>query len=184
MLSGSAYVLNHSYANSILQALYFCHPFRELVIQVSDRTNPVAPVVFSSECPPPESPQSSQRIKYVRKTTSPDVRQGSDQVIPVAPSKLTGPTIPVQPPTMFSALRALFVHISHNSLDRGIVAPRSFIDKLRKENELFRTPMHQDAHEFLNYLLNKVSEDLQEESRNEHSRLSSVEDCKLSFIRL
>lgn len=28
------------------------------------------------------------------------------------------------------------------------------------ENKLFQGPMHQDAHEFLNFLLNKIVEDL------------------------
>ncbi len=30
---------------------------------------------------------------------------------------------------------------------------------VRRENELFRSTMHQDAHEFLGWLLNKVAED-------------------------
>lgn len=89
---------------------------------------------------------------------------------------MTGPPIPPSPPTLFSALRALFVHIANNSLDKGTVAPRAFIDKLRKENELFRSSMHQDAHEFLNYLLNKIAEELEDEARNSRSQASSGED--------
>ncbi|KLO20145.1 cysteine proteinase [Schizopora paradoxa] len=169
---------NTCYANSVLQALYFCHPFRELVIQAPDSSNPIAPVVFSPAPPPPPTPpQTQQRIKNVRKPSSPDVRQAPDvssQQIGV--DKPTGPVIPLHPPSMFSALRALFVHISHNSLDKGIVAPRAFIEKLKKENEAFRTPMHQDAHEFLNFLLNKVAEDLQAEAGKERSRSPSGED--------
>ena len=37
-------------------------------------------------------------------------------------------------------------------------APRRFIGKLRSENELFNNHQHQDAHEFLNYLLNEAAE--------------------------
>lgn len=170
----------NSYANSVLQALYFCHPFRELVIQAPDSSNPVAPVVFSSSPPPPSlPPQNQQRIKNVRKPSTPDVRQAPDGPSQQSSAdKPTGPLIPAQPPTMFSALRALFVHISHNSMDKGIIAPRAFVEKLKKENEAFRTPMHQDAHEFLNYLLNKVSEDLQAEAGKERSRSPSGEDCE------
>lgn len=40
--------------------------------------------------------------------------------------------------------------------------------------------MHQDAHEFLNYLLNKVAEDLSEEEKNLSSG-SSREDCTLIY---
>ncbi|EJC98825.1 cysteine proteinase [Fomitiporia mediterranea MF3/22] len=132
---------NTCYVNSVFQALYFCHPFRELIIQAHDKSNP--PVTNSNGSAP-----------------------------------LTGPPIPIAPPTMFSALRALFVHISSNSLDKGVVAPRAFVEKLKKENELFRSSMHQDAHEFLIYLLNKIAEDLEEEARNVRSGSSSGEDRK------
>jgi len=47
------------------------------------------------------------------------------------------------------------------------VAPKKFVQKLRKENELFRGYMHQDAHEFLNYLLNVVAEILQKEQKEQ-----------------
>ena len=36
----------------------------------------------------------------------------------------------------------------------SVVAPKRFIQRLRLDNELFRSHMHQDAHEFLNFLLN------------------------------
>ncbi|KAH8119737.1 cysteine proteinase [Phellopilus nigrolimitatus] len=81
---------------------------------------------------------------------------------------------------MFSALRALFVHISNNALDKGTVSPKAFVEKLKKENELFRSSMHQDAHEFLIYLLNKIAEDLEEEARNTRSGSSSGEDLSNS----
>ncbi|ELU41155.1 ubiquitin hydrolase CreB [Rhizoctonia solani AG-1 IA] len=43
----------------------------------------------------------------------------------------------------------------------GTVSPRAFVEKLKKEND----NMHQDAHEFLNYLLNSVVEDLTHEMK-------------------
>jgi ubiquitin carboxyl-terminal hydrolase 12/46 len=51
-----------------------------------------------------------------------------------------------------------------------VIGPRKFVSKLRKDNgtlwyyndnelvELFRGYMHQDAHEFLNYLLNDIGD--------------------------
>jgi ubiquitin carboxyl-terminal hydrolase 9/13 len=75
------------------------------------------------------------------------------------------PPIPKSPPTLLSALRSLFLFISKHPEDKGVVAPRAFIDKLKEVNELFRSTMHQDAHEFLNYLLNKVAEDIEDEKR-------------------
>jgi ubiquitin carboxyl-terminal hydrolase 9/13 len=64
-----------------------------------------------------------------------------------------------------SALRSLYIHISQNPADKGTVAPRAFIDKLKELNEAFRNTMHQDAHEFLNYLLNKIVEEIEEEKK-------------------
>lgn len=102
-----------------------------------------------------------------------------------------GPIIPPTPPTLFSALRSLYRHIALHSLDKGTVSPSAFIAKLKKENELFRsTTMHQDAHEFLNYLLNKIIEDIEAEERDlrattasslslPQGAASSTVDCKL-----
>lgn len=39
--------------------------------------------------------------------------------------------------------------------------------------------MHQDAHEFLNYLLNRIVEEIQEEKRHQ---LTSAEDCTLDDL--
>jgi len=73
--------------------------------------------------------------------------------------------IPASPPTLYSALRSLFLNISTNPGDKGTVAPRAFIDKLKELNELFRSTMHQDAHEFLNYLLNQIVEEIEGERK-------------------
>lgn len=40
--------------------------------------------------------------------------------------------------------------------------------------------MHQDAHEFLNYLVNSVVENMEEEERLERQK-APVEDCTLFF---
>ncbi|KAF9004924.1 cysteine proteinase, partial [Hymenopellis radicata] len=77
-------------------------------------------------------------------------------------------------PTLFSALRSLYLHISTSPSDKGTVAPRAFIDKVREGNEIFRTSMHQDAHEFLNYLLNKIVEEVEEDRKLQHD--SAAED--------
>ncbi|TFY74259.1 hypothetical protein EWM64_g9753 [Hericium alpestre] len=88
-------------------------------------------------------------------------------------------TIPTSPPTLFSALRSLYMFISNNPQERGAVAPRAFIDKLRELNELFRSNMHQDAHEFLNYLLNQITEEIQKDPNHKDPEFNaSGEDCE------
>jgi ubiquitin C-terminal hydrolase len=48
----------------------------------------------------------------------------------------------------------LAVQISTAKKRTSVVAPKRFIQRLRKDNELFRGHQHQDAHEFLNFVLN------------------------------
>ncbi|KAI0031028.1 hypothetical protein K488DRAFT_35639, partial [Vararia minispora EC-137] len=118
---------NTCYANSVLQSLYFCQPFRDLVL---------------SEPAPTHSPDPF-------------------------------PPIPSHPPTLFSALRSLFMYISNNLQDKGVVSPTAFIQKLRDLNELFRSSMHQDAHEFLNYLLNRIVEEIQNDRNHRDGPLDA-----------
>jgi ubiquitin carboxyl-terminal hydrolase 9/13 len=40
-----------------------------------------------------------------------------------------------------------------------------FIDKFREVNHDFRSTMHQDAHEFLNFLLNRIVEEIEQERK-------------------
>jgi ubiquitin C-terminal hydrolase len=95
--------------------------------------------------------------------------------VPSAPTSSTL-IIPSAPPTLFSALRSLYVYISRNPADKGAVAPRAFIEKLRDGNELFRGAMHQDAHEFLNYLLNKIVEEMQYDKHHKDKDVGSSDD--------
>ncbi|KAE7998074.1 hypothetical protein FH972_002652 [Carpinus fangiana] len=47
----------------------------------------------------------------------------------------------------------------------GVIAPKRFVQRLKKQNELFRSYMHQDAHEFLNFLLNELVDILEKEGQ-------------------
>lgn len=42
-----------------------------------------------------------------------------------------------------------------------MISPKNFIEILRRDNEMYKSAMHQDAHEFLNYLLNTTMESLE-----------------------
>lgn len=152
---------NTCYANSVLQALYFCSPFRDLIIQHAD---PCAVIqeALSSQFTPSAAP-ASPTVAARRKPAEPQSVQESPQKAGIV--KPPTPPIPSSPRTLMSALRSLYIHISQNPADKGTVAPRAFIDKLKELNEAFRNTMHQDAHEFLNYLLNKIVEEIEEEKK-------------------
>ncbi|KAJ7651601.1 hypothetical protein DFH06DRAFT_548144 [Mycena polygramma] len=149
---------NTCYANSVIQALYFCTPFRDLLIQATDTSLPAELPLLPPPAPAPAvAPIAPVRRKPERKASTSEPN-GLGLQPPI-------PGIPPSPPSLFSALRSLFVHISTNPAEKGTVAPRAFIDKLKEFNELFRSTMHQDAHEFLNYLLNKIVEEIEEDRK-------------------
>ncbi|ONK75556.1 uncharacterized protein A4U43_C03F18130 [Asparagus officinalis] len=103
---------NTCYCNSVLQALYFCVPFRE------------------------------QLLEYYANNKN----QGDPEE------------------NLLTCLADLFTQISSQKKKTGVIAPKRFVQRVKKENELFRSYMHQDAHEFLNFLLNELVDILEKES--------------------
>jgi ubiquitin carboxyl-terminal hydrolase 9/13 len=75
--------------------------------------------------------------------------------------------------SLFSALKDIFEAVIAHRSHIGVVSPYKFLEILRQENEMFRTPMHQDAHEFLNLLLNQVVENVDSFSR---SRIQEIDE--------
>ena len=161
----------------MLQALYFCQPFRELVCDSRDKSNPpIPPTLLAPQptAPPPSRPPGLKGFRRRdmsfdggRVTDDPPANSVPNKFNTVLTAGGSGPPIPVTPPTLFSALRSLFLHIALNPSDKGTVSPTSFINKVKKENELYRSTMHQDAHEFLGFLLNKIVEDLEAEMKKD-----------------
>ncbi|KAJ3148625.1 hypothetical protein HDU86_007379 [Geranomyces michiganensis] len=72
--------------------------------------------------------------------------------------------------TLLSSLHELFVTITSQKKKTGTIGPRVFISTLKRENALFRSTMHQDAHEMLNYLLNAIAEILLRQTRDEEEK--------------
>nr|XP_046157921.1 ubiquitin carboxyl-terminal hydrolase 46-like isoform X2 [Oncorhynchus gorbuscha] len=114
---------NTCYCNSVLQALYFCRPFRENVLAY----------------------KAQQKKKE----------------------------------NLLTCLADLFHSIATQKKKVGVIPPKKLISRLRKENDLFDNYMQQDAHEFLNYLLNTVADILLEEKK-----LNAVADILLKEKKL
>ena len=95
---------NTCYANSVLQALYFCKPFREGLLDYYER-------------------------------------------LPATHEE-----------NLLTCLGELFFEIASQKKRTGVYSPKRFIARLKHDNELFRSFMHQDAHEFFNYTLNECCE--------------------------
>ncbi len=69
------------------------------------------------------------------------------------------------PESLFTTMKDIFEAILANPSRTGVIQPTKFLEVLRKENEMFRTSMHQDAHEFLNLLLNEVVANVEANSK-------------------
>lgn len=80
--------------------------------------------------------------------------------------------------SMFTSLKDIFDCMAESSSQIGVVSPVSFIEMLKRTNELFRSSMHQDAHEFLNYIMNDVFEsvDAYAKSNNNNTQSQWIHD--------
>lgn len=95
------------------------------------------------------------------------------------------------PESLFTALKDIFEAISANQSRTGVVSPTKFLEVLRRDNEMFRTVMHQDAHEFLNLLLNEVVANVEvnskkleaEKEKNESAEIYSFEKILASALQ-
>ena len=67
--------------------------------------------------------------------------------------------------SIFTGLKDLFEAIIANQSRMGVISPQKFLEILRRDNEMFRSPAHQDAHEFLNMLLNQVVDTVEAEAK-------------------
>lgn len=68
--------------------------------------------------------------------------------------------------SLFTALKDLFESIIAHSSKMGTVKPTRFLEILRQGNDMFNGQQHQDAHEFLNYVLNEVIENVEEHQKS------------------
>lgn len=84
---------------------------------------------------------------------------------PILEMQMSNATRYGMPESLFTSLKDIFESIIGHQSRTGVVSPHKFLEILRKENEMFRSAMHQDAHEFLNLLLNQVVDNVDAYSR-------------------
>ncbi|KAM3420193.1 Ubiquitin carboxyl-terminal hydrolase [Cercospora zeina] len=171
------------YCNSIVQCLYYSKPFREHVINFpspafldqvrSQQTNgaPLSPRTSTTPYPNPTSP--ARKINVPGSPGPGGIKPDDDKNSPDNRKKkaLTdGPVLDMQAEkandygmeeSLFTSLRDIFEAIIKNQSRIGVVSPHRFLEILRRDNEMFRSAMHQDAHEFLNLLLNQVVDNVE-----------------------
>lgn len=195
---------NTCYCNSVLQALYFCEPFRKFVLEYErgrkttsgDGVNGSGNGIGSGGGGTGGGGGSGGLKGAVRgvgnavgigsgsgghDASGNGNGHGGNNDVGGGDGKMNGVTKGknnmIGEETMLTALADLFGQIASQKKRTGSVPPKSFVSKLRQENDLFSTYMHQDAHEFLNFILNKVVECLQDDAQRENRRVSVHRDA-------
>ncbi|KAK3337421.1 ubiquitin carboxyl-terminal hydrolase [Cercophora scortea] len=56
----------------------------------------------------------------------------------------------------FTGLKDIFTALIESEARTGVLSPQRFLDIFKRDNEMFRNSMHQDAHEFYGLVLNDV----------------------------
>lgn len=69
------------------------------------------------------------------------------------------------PESLYSAVKDIFEAVVTNQSRRGIVSPSKLVEVLRRDNEMFRGQLHQDAHEFFNLLLNTLLDSIDDSEK-------------------
>ncbi|KAL2174728.1 uncharacterized protein P884DRAFT_66975 [Thermothelomyces heterothallicus CBS 202.75] len=174
---------NTCYCNSIVQALYHSEQFRRHVVNYppplpGDEGNRQRRKVNVTIRPPVQPEQSGNAAG----PSKPRQSFGGPQLPPAVPplrpedkpdspeykkkqAMLRGPVLElaqesVDPSGMeectFTALRDIFQAMIESQSRTGVISPQRFLDIFKRNNEMFRNSMHQDAHEFYGIVLNDV----------------------------
>ncbi|GJJ70806.1 ubiquitin carboxyl-terminal hydrolase 9/13 [Entomortierella parvispora] len=193
---------NTCYCNSILQALYYCRPFRECVLAYQSGSAgpmvshyPLSPMTpsfgpnaptsyFASQSPggapssvmSPSGTLSAASGKNLQRDNNGSVSAGAGptqrNIVGVLLANGGGPDPDSAPQeSMFLCLQDLFQRIQNHSRKTQVFTPTAFVAKVKKENELFRSSMHQDAHEFLMFIIGTITEDIEADYKRSQKEL-------------
>lgn len=180
---------NTCYVNSVLQALYFCKPFREKIIQYKLHSNQkllnssntsVNSLNSTGQANNANDSAAAGGGATVATTSNNENGSGglsngtSKDSLKNSTTNTANGNIAKQE-NLLNCLAELFYSIVTMKKKKGIVQPKKFIARLRKDNDAFDNMNQQDAHEFLNYLLNTCADILKAEMR-ELRELQKVEE--------
>ncbi|KAG6041556.1 hypothetical protein E4U41_003572 [Claviceps citrina] len=65
----------------------------------------------------------------------------------------------------FTGLKDIFLALRESSSRTGVLSPQRFLEIFKRDNEMFRNSMHQDAHEFYGLVLNDVISNVEKNAR-------------------
>lgn len=103
----------------------------------------------------PQKPEDKDSPEYKKKVAL--------QTLPLMDTKSNAESYGMSE-SLFTSLKDIFESLVASQTRIGVTRPQQFLEVLRREHEMFRTAMHQDAHEFLNLLLNEVVANVEAEA--------------------
>lgn len=192
---GFANTENNCYVNSIIQPLLHTKAFRELLQhytmslqneELSHARDPISapgtPMmngaphgqgvkgVSAAELdkirttpPPPAPPGAVQKPKDVN---SPEYKKEQAlQAGPIMPLTYENASHFGNGESTFTAFHDIYTALAKSNNRTGVLFPQRFLEVFKMENEMFRSAMHQDAHEFFGLLLNSVIQYFEDNSR-------------------
>ena len=184
-----------SYCNSIIQSLYYSVPFRENIISYPQRSPPDSISKAAAAAPPrPKYPPPGQKPPAAKSGAAvPQTQQqkAEDKESPEYKKKQalqTGPILNMSyqnaaayemPDSLYSSVKDIFEAVLTNEKRHGIVSPSKLVEVLRRDNEMFRGQVHQDAHEFFNLLLNTLLDNIDD---NEKRKIQAEAEAKKNSV--
>ncbi|KAL7896337.1 hypothetical protein HDV63DRAFT_246261 [Trichoderma sp. SZMC 28014] len=71
----------------------------------------------------------------------------------------------------FTGLKDIFLAVLQSNTRTGVLSPQRFLEIFKRDNEMFRNSMHQDAHEFYGLVLNDVIANVEANARRLQEQL-------------
>ncbi|KAI0408861.1 cysteine proteinase [Xylaria palmicola] len=176
---------NTCYCNSIVQALFYTTAFREQVLNFPPLSPPDTPngsrprvnvqiraantngtaqkdangKKNPNEKKPPTAgpPQPGQPVRPEDKPDTPEYKKKQAMLKgPILELAQESSSIQGMEECTFTGLRDIFMALVESNTRTGVLSPQRFLEIFKRDNEMFRNSMHQDAHEFYGLVLNDV----------------------------
>ncbi|CAH0019465.1 unnamed protein product [Clonostachys rhizophaga] len=76
----------------------------------------------------------------------------------------------------FTGLKDIFLALIESQTRTGVLSPQRFLEIFKRDNEMFRNSMHQDAHEFYGLVLNDVIANVEANAHKFKAQLGTQEN--------
>ncbi|KAJ0160798.1 putative ubiquitin carboxyl-terminal hydrolase creB [Colletotrichum tanaceti] len=82
----------------------------------------------------------------------------------------------------FTGLKDIFQALIESNTRTGVLSPQRFLEIFKRDNEMFRNSMHQDAHEFYGLVLNDVISNVEANAKRAQEREAENRDGLIKSV--